>query len=291
MVLGIKVATAEGKLIKSGGRVVKNVAGYDLCKLLVGSFGTLGVIVEASFKLFPRPAARATWALEAGSLGLARDIRRRILNSPLEPLRLALFNGAALDLLGSDPASTNAPRLELWVEAGGAESILPRYARDLAEIGRSMGVPCRPLDAQTAAAAWARLGDYERLFAGSFPEILLLKAALPLASSEEFLSFAQQLAEGNATQMAAFAQVGVGIVHLGLWGQGIAALTERLVTAMRKAAAGLGGALLVEGYPRGFEAERDAWGQPGDSLEAMRRLKSAWDPRGVLSPGRFVGGI
>ena len=291
MVLGIKVATAEGKLIKSGGRVVKNVAGYDLCKLLVGSYGTLGVIVEASFKLFPRPAARATWALEAGSLGLARDIRRHILDSPLEPLRLALFNGAALELMSSEPASAGTPRLELWVEAGGAESILARYARDLAEIGRSMGVPCRPLDAPSAAAAWARLGDYERLFAGSFPEVLLLKAALPLSSSEEFLSFAQQLAEGNAVQMAAFAQVGVGVVHLGLWGQGIAALTERLVTAMRKAAAGLGGVLLAEGYPRGFEAERDAWGQAGDSLEAMRRLKAAWDPRGVLSPGRFVGGI
>jgi len=63
MVLGIKVATTEGKLVKSGGRVVKNAAGYDLCKLLIGSYGTLGVIVEATFKLFPRPARRATWVL------------------------------------------------------------------------------------------------------------------------------------------------------------------------------------------------------------------------------------
>jgi FAD/FMN-containing dehydrogenase len=349
MVLGIKVATTEGNLIKSGGRVVKNVAGYDLCKLLVGSYGTLGVIVEASLKLFPRPAGRATWVLEAGTLGLARDLRRRILNSPLEPLRMLLLNAAASGLfrngprsveshviptklvlregggagiqlagVGPRPSTSSAQTLrggdqglpltsmdepqsqgcsgeargpELWIEVAGSPRILERHAKELAEMGRSMGVALRPVSEQTAASCWVRSRNYEQLFADSFPEVMVLKSTLPIASTEEFLSFAQQVAEGEEVKMASFAQVGVGIVHLGLWGAKLETVAGRLVTNTRKAAAGLGGALVVERYPNGFNAERDVWGPPGDSLEAMRRLKAAWDPKGVLSPGRFVGGI
>jgi glycolate oxidase FAD binding subunit len=291
MVLGVKVATTEGKLIKSGGCVVKNAAGYDLCKLLVGSYGTLGVIVEASFKLFPRPASRATWVLEPGTLGLARDLRRRILDSPLEPLRMLLFNATALGVLQSGPHSGRARGLELWIEAGGSPRILERHAKDLAEMARSMGILYHQLNEQAAESCWGRLRNYEQLFADSFSEVMVLKASLPIASSEEFLSFAQQVAEGEEVKMAAFAQVGVGIVHLGLWEGKLGTVADRLATNARKAAASLGGALVVEKYPSGFNAERDVWGSPGDSLEAMRRLKAAWDPKGVLSPGRFVGGL
>jgi len=99
------------------------------------------------------------------------------------------------------------------------------------------------------------------------------------------------VAEGEEVKMASFAQVGVGIVHLGLWGVKLGAAADRLVTNARKSAASLGGALVVEQYPNGFNAERDVWGPSGNHLEAMRRLKAAWDPKGVLSPGRFVGGI
>jgi len=291
IVLGLKVATTEGKLIKSGGRVVKNVAGYDLSKLLVGSYGTLGVIVEASLKLFPRPASRATWVLETGRLDLARDLRRRILNSPLEPLCMVLLNPLAADLLGNGPHSGEAHGVELWVEAGGSPRILERHARDLAEMGRSVGVRSRLLSEQTADRCWSWLINFEQLFAGSFPEVLVLKASLPIASSEQFLSSAHQGAEGEEVRMAGIAQVGVGIVHLCLWGEKLGKVAARMVTNTRKAAQNLGGALVVEQYPNGFDAERDVWGAPGDALEAMRRLKAAWDPKGVLSPGRFVGGI
>jgi len=291
IVLGIKVATTEGRLIKSGGRVVKNVAGYDLCKLLVGSYGTLGVIVEASLKLFPRPASRATWVLETGTLDLARDLRRRILNSPLEPMCLVLLNPAASDLLGNGPHSGEAHGVELWVEAGGSPRILERHARDLAEMGRSVGVRSRLVSEQTAERCWSWLINFEQLFAGSFPEVLVLKASLPIASTEQFLSLAQRGAEGEEIRMAGIAQVGVGIVHLGLWGEKLGKVADRVVTNTRKAAESLGGALVVEQYPNGFNAESDVWGPPGDTFEAMRGVKAAWDPKGVLSPGRFVGGI
>jgi glycolate oxidase FAD binding subunit len=289
MVLGIKVATTEGKLIKSGGRVVKNVAGYDLCKLLVGSYGTLGVIVEASLKLFPRPAGRATWVLEAGTLGQARELRRRILNSPLEPLRMVLLNSLASSLLQNGSDSEDGHGLELWVEVGGSPRILERYARDLAELGRSVGIHSRWVSEPMAESYWHRLINFEQLFTGFSP--VILKATLPMASCEQFLSLAQQGAEGEDVKMAGIAQTGIGIVHLGLLGGKLATVAHRLVTNTRKAAEGLGGALVVEQCPKGFNAEWDVWGSAGDAFQAMRGLKAAWDPRGILAPGRFVGGI
>jgi FAD/FMN-containing dehydrogenase len=154
-----------------------------------------------------------------------------------------------------------------------------------------MGVPSRQLDEQTAESCWLRLRNYEQLFADSFPDVMVLKATLPIAGSEEFLSFAQQVAEGEEVKMAGFAQVGVGIVHLGLRGVKLGTAADRLVANTRKAAVSLGGALVVEQYPNGYKAERDVWGPGGDNLEAMRRLKAAWDPKNILSPGRFVGGL
>ena len=289
MILGIRVATTEGKLIKSGGRVVKNVAGYDLSKLLVGSYGTLGLIVEASFKLFPRPASRATWVLEPGTLGRARDLRGRILNSPLEPLRMVLLDSGASGLFRQGMHPGEEP--ELWIEAGGSTRILDRHAKDLAEIGQSMGVASRRMEEQAEHRIWDQLINFEQSIASLHTELLVLKSALPIAGSEQFLSLARQAAEGEGVRMAGIAQPGVGIVHLGLWAERLGDVTERLVTSIRKSAVSLAGVLVVERYPAGFQGERDVWGAPGDVLQSMRGLKAVWDPRGILSPGRFVGGI
>jgi glycolate oxidase FAD binding subunit len=289
MVLGVKVATTEGKVIKSGGRVVKNVAGYDLSKLFVGSQGTLGLIVEASFKLFPRPASRATWVLEPGTLGRARDLRARILNSPLEPLRMVLLDSGASALFRQGAHPREEPGL--WIEAGGSPKILERHAKDLAEIGRSMGVASRRMDEPAEQGLWDQLIDFKQSLETLHPEVMVLKAALPIAGSEQFLSLVRQAAEGERLGMAGVAQPGVGIVHLGLWGGRVEEVASRLVLNARKSAESLGGALVVEHYPAGFQGERDVWGAPGDLLQTMRGLKAVWDPRGILSPGRFVGGI
>jgi glycolate oxidase FAD binding subunit len=204
---------------------------------------------------------------------------------------MVLFNSEASALLQDNRRLEGAQGLELWIEVGGSSRILERHARELAELGLSMGVPSRQLNEQTAERCWVRLRNYDQLFANSCPDFMVLKATLPIASSEEFLSFAQQEAEGEGVRMASFAQVGVGIAHLGLWGDKLGTAAGRLVTNTRKAAANFGGALVVERYPRGFNAERDVWGPPGNFLEATRRLKAAWDPKNTLSPGRFVGGL
>jgi glycolate oxidase FAD binding subunit len=290
MVLGMKIATSEGKVIKTGGRVVKNVAGYDMAKLLIGSYGTLGVIVEVSFKLFPLPVERGTFVIPAGTLGIGRDIRRRVLESPLNPMRMVLLDAPAATLMrqGSSVAK-EVKEPEIWIEFGGSEKVLDRCACELEELGKAAGAPVQRLEATSAVRVWARIGNFQDCLGEVSPRVTILKVALPGAAGEEFLSRANQEAASEGVRLASFTQGGVGVIHLGLLDEppGLMALISRL----RSAAEDLGGALIVERCAPELKERLDVWGAPGDDFGVMSKLKAAWDPKGVLSPGRFVGGL
>jgi glycolate oxidase FAD binding subunit len=289
MVLGLKIATTDGKIIKTGGRVVKNVAGYDLGKLLTGSFGTLGVIVEASLKLFPKPPARATFTMRAGTLGIARDLRRSIRRSPLEAQRLVLLDSPATALLGGSAQVHERPGAELWVEVGGSPRVIERCERELRQLASAVGAPLDRPDG--AEEAWERVSNLALWLQQKYRDLTILKAALPVVASEEFQSRAQQEAEAERIALASFAQVGVGIVHLCVLQEVLSASLVGWVARLRQAATDLGGTLVIEHCPVDLKTQVDVWGAGGDDLDAMRKMKSVWDPKEVLSPGRFLGGI
>ncbi len=287
MVLGLKIATTDGKIVKTGGRVVKNVAGYDLGKLLTGSFGTLAVIVEASLKLFPKPPERATFAMRAGTLGMARDLRRSIRRSPLDPLRLVLLDSTAAGLLEGSVEARETAGTELWIDLGGSHRVIERCMLELRQLAAAVGATM--VRREGAEEAWARVSNLVLWLEPKFRDLTVLKAALPVAASEEFLSRAQQEAEAERITLASFAQVGIGIVHLCALQVTLSANLGGLVARLRQAARDLGGTLVIEHCPLELKADVDTWGAGGDDLEAMRKMKSAWDPNEVLSPGRFLG--
>jgi len=290
MVLGLKIATVEGKIIKAGGRVVKNVAGYDMVKLLVGSYGTLGVIVEASLKLYPSPPSRATWVLRVGTLDKAREVRRRLLHSPLEPFRMTLLDGPAAALVrGSSRAPATAAECEVWVEVGGSAKVIERCERELLELGRAADAPAALLDAGEAEGFWIRISDPLAWLKDAYPDVVVLRVSLPIAAGEEFLGRAQRQMGDQNVGMAGFA--GVGVVTVCLLEPQRARDFSGLVQRLRRAAEEAGGALVVEHCPWELKKGIEVWGSPGDDFEAMRRLKSVWDPKGALSPGRFLGGM
>jgi glycolate oxidase FAD binding subunit len=289
MVLGLKMATPEGKVVKTGGRVVKNVAGYDLGKLLTGSFGTLGVIVEACLKLFPKPPERATFVMRAGTLGIARDLRRSILRSPLDPMRLVLLDATAAAHLEEPGRTHDRPEAELWAEVGGSHRVIERCMHELRQLAAAVGAPLvRP---EGVEDSWARISDLAHWVQQKFRGVTILKAALPIGATEEFMSHAQQEAESERIALASFAQVGVGIIQLGLLQEVFSPNVAGLVGRLRQAVADLGGTLIVEHCPLELKGHLDVWGATGNDIEAMRKMKSLWDPKEVLSPGRFVAGI
>jgi glycolate oxidase FAD binding subunit len=292
MVLGMKIATVEGKVVKAGGRVVKNVAGYDIAKLLIGSHGTLGVIVDTSFKLFPLPVERATFVIPAGTLGIARDLRRRILHSPLTPLRMVLLDARAAGLtLAGTPLERPVKEPEIWLEMAGSPRVMERCHRELADFAKAAGTPLQRFASEDAETIWARIADLQSWLPDRSPGVVILKALLPDASSEELLSRAEQEAENDRVSVAGLAQLGVGVLYLCLLSDAAPPATLGLIRRLRGAAESLGGVLVVERCSLDIKEGLDVWGTPGDDFAVMKKIKGTWDPKEILSPGRFLGRV
>ncbi|MBZ5544923.1 MAG: FAD-binding oxidoreductase [Acidobacteriia bacterium] len=290
MVLGMKIATVEGKVVKAGGRVVKNVAGYDIAKLLIGSYGTLGVIVETSFKLFPLPAGRETFVMPTGTLSIARDLRRRILHSPLTPLRMVLLNPSAAELtLAGTPLERPVKEPEIWLEMAGSPRVLERCHGELEGLAKAAGAPLQRLASADAENVWTGISDLQSWLPGRSPGVVILRALLPDAASEELLSRAEQEAENDKALLAGFAQLGVGVLHFCLLSEAATPAVLGLIRRLRGAAESLGGVLIVERCHWDIKDRVDAWGSPGDDFAVMKKVKETWDPKGTLSPGRFLG--
>ncbi|MDE0032192.1 MAG: FAD-binding oxidoreductase [Deltaproteobacteria bacterium] len=279
LLIGITVVRADGSVVKSGGRVVKNVAGYDLGKLYCGALGTLGVIVEASFKVRTLPQARAAARITCPNLEAAQDLVERILKAPLEPL--------FIELSGRIPAAGTG--CVLVVGFGGAGEDVADQAVTLRSLVDGAG-SLEELADEEAEALMTELRD-SRAGDGAF---FGLKASLPTTKAAAFIAALEEEGRGGGLAMAVQAHAGNGIIHVRIERpdeppvQGSArAIVERL----RAAAASLGGTLVVEHADPAIKPGLDLWGSGIEGLALMKRIKQTMDPGGILSPGRFVGGI
>ncbi len=292
MALGMKIATTEGKVIKTGGRVVKNVAGYDFTKLMIGSFGTLGVIVEISLKLFPVVAKRASFVLAAESLERAREIRRALQESPIRPLRVALLHASYLDFLKqTNHLENSGGGCQIWVEVGGSKRVMERCTLEMKQIAEHAGAAFHEQEWTAATESiWWRI-DEPHPDVRANADDWLLKVSVPVAAVEEYLIRAKRELQRPEHFWTCWADPLGGIVHLWLHPYPDPAGIDQVILGLRSLAEELTGSLMVEIAPAKSAGKVDAWGAAGDDFETMRKLKEAWDPQGVLSPGRFVGGI
>ena len=285
LLIGSRIATADGKLARAGGKVVKNVAGYDLGKLYVGSLGTLGVLVELAFKLAPIPASRATHLSVHSGPAAAQEMAKRLLRSSLQPLAADLLSPKTSAVLGLLP-----PRWTLAVLVGGVPAATRRQIDDLGKHalvvgGGTLGV----LDGAASEGLWRRVTAL-----GEGDAYLQLKASVPIPDVPAAVEALSDAAPSRGVSPVLWARAGSGIVHAS-WAAApesaaAAQIADGLARARQRLAA-LGGALVLEKAPRGVAALIEVWGDVGSSADVMRALKAQFDPRGTLNPGRFVGGI
>lgn len=281
LVLGLRVIHADGTATKGGGRVVKNVSAYDMPKLYLGAFGTLGVIVEATVRLYPRCEAEAgeVWLLpdQAAAQGLAE----RVLHSAVVPTRLELFEaGAARDVLGERTAAA------LLVSVAGIPEAVPSQRRMVAEMAAAHAG--RLGESPVTADLFRRIADFPWGGEGGGLALRWRGGLLPADCAEGLQAMAA--AAAPAGRLTGAATLSAGALRGTLRAEGpaeLAAAFERV----RRACQALGGYLVLLEAPGEVWGRIDPWGAPPDSLPLMRKLRAEFDGRTVVNPGRFLAGL
>ena len=285
LVIGAEVASPDGQVTKSGGMVVKNVTGYDVHKAHIGALGTLGVLTRVNLKIAPLPQVERTVVFGfddvlAGGAAVGELVASGVTASGIDLI--------ARELL-PEPIANGAP----WVLAvrlsGTAEGVDARLASIASHLPRAGTGRGEELDGAAQDALWRSAVAVAEPPPGGEPHAVCRFSALS-SQVGSLLGSAREIAEGSALTCAAAAHAVSGVGRVRLSGSDDPAALIQGVTKLRDAVEHLGGRLVVEAAPAEMRRRLDVWGFRDGSvtLDAMRSLRRAFDPRGTINPGRFV---
>ncbi len=290
LLIGVTVVTADAAVVKGGGKVVKNVAGYDLPKLFIGSYGTLGVIVEATLKLRPAPDTERLVAVRFDRLKDAGAAIRALMSSDLIPNAVELLDATAAAALGSG-ATGGAPGLGAVLVVG-FDGLAEQVEWQCAELARLAAQHGAGDVAPLAPEVWPRLAVAARA-AVPVATAVMRFAVLPTQVAE-LMEHGADVARARGLQTAWASHAGVGVVTASIFAE--RALREpapvvAALTAWREMARAGGGHATLDWAPLAVKSQVAVWDDLGAAGRLMQRIKAQLDPKGLLNPGRFVGGL
>ena len=293
-VLGMRVVLPDGTPMRCGGKVIKNVSGYDMNKLFIGSLGTLGIITEATFKLLPVPVVLSVVTGLFGQIGQASSVVARVLDSALLPEALELFDPDSMALLGSR-LGVEATGYGLAVALSGSPQVVERQARDFAALFREAEArETVTFFGEQAVASWRAAANVFDLLPGAPGGRIVCRIAAHISRTADMLEAAHHLGRSHRLRALVVAHAGSGVVRASyLLGPDAppAEILARSFEELRREAQRAEGSLVLHEAPRNLKAHADVWGKPGGDFDLMRRLKAEFDPRNLCNPGRFLGGL
>ncbi|HLL56895.1 MAG TPA: FAD-binding oxidoreductase [Rubrobacteraceae bacterium] len=269
LIIGITVVLPDGTIAKAGGKVVKNVAGYDLSKLFTGSLGTLGVIATCNFRLHPKPEAARTIAVELSDTLSVERAAQAITGAQLVP--------SAVELHWSEGAKL------LTVLIEGIQPGVEAQAETVSYLLKGFG-EVRTLSDEEVE----HLGPLDPPGVGE--EEVAIKISAPPAEITGVLDSTLGAAGRKGVTPRITGQAGIGVTNVAFSGGDQEALVQ-VVEELREIWVRRGGSVVVRRAPLPVKQRLDAWGAAGDYLGLTKRVKEKFDPRGILNPGRFLGGI
>ena len=284
-VLGMRVVQSGGAVVKSGGKVVKNVSGYDLNKLYIGSFGTLGINTELTFKLSPLAENGITMLLRFKRFEDATKTASDITSSQLLPSYLNLFINGVPDTRDLEPS--------LVVGLDAHPKAIAWQRNQVQWIAKQSGVIGVEIIQERQAA---KLAEAMRTFTQTNPsqQIIVCKVNLRMSDIEEYIGVALEIASALACSVRVMGLMGTGQVYFVF--SEFAGMVEPTMIAstlaeLRKHACSVGGNLILETAPVEVKRDIDVWGTVGSGSEIMKKIKAQFDPSKLLNPGRFADGI
>ena len=295
--IGIEYVTGDGIVASGGGRVVKNVAGYDMMKLLIGSYGTLGVITSANFKVFPLPKQMRTFVMQFDDLAKMAEFLSILTRSPFSPISMEVVSPLGMEYIVEPlqprnpddylPISTVHVNVawHVYVRAAGSDAVLGRYVRELGAEVKSV------LQGDEEGALWRGLSDWPVNVAAKHPHSMQVQLAFPKSCIAQVLQQAESSAVANNLLFTAAGRPTAGnMIATFLPFTTDPASSMQYANAMSALRAELpkGCTATALRCPKEAKERFDVWGTPKADLQLMREIRRAMDPKLILNRGRYI---
>jgi len=296
LIIGTKAVFPNGDIVVSGGKTVKNVSGYDMCKLLIGSYGTLGILCEMTFKLLPLPGKESTLSLSFARLEEADGFARQVRSSQLIPSSIEILNAIAVQKMKYPVSMPPNGNYLVAIGLDGVAESIDRQISEMSEMSKKHGVlEAVTLDSEKHQAFWIAIRDFSKGLTEKCPNLISLKSNFLISKSGEMLGSYEKITSEFGMDCAFICHSGNGILYSYILAEKnlrskIESFVE-LIGKLTSEAVKNEGNLVVESSPLLIKKKVDVWGQSRSDYLVVRRLKEQIDPAGILNIGRFVGGI
>ena len=297
IIIGVRFVAPTGNIVGMGGKTVKNVSGYDISKLMVGSIGTLGILCDMTFRLLPLPEKMETLLLSFDTFTDATRFTDRIFDTQLLPAAVEVMNHRAflyLEPNGLPDCKTGAYVVAIALEA--YDEAVARMNREMQAIASECGaIDKLTLKEDKHGRFWLKVSNLALSVAHRFACVITAKLSYPISEWKGICESVESTLLADNIEHTLLAHAGTGVCQINLLlnhgdvvrvDQAIEDL-DRLLSRCREA----GGNLVIQSAPVDFKQRLRMWGQEGPDLVAIKRVKAHLDPSGIMSPGRFVGGV
>lgn len=287
-VIGMQIVLADGTVTKSGGRVVKNVQGYELHRLNTGAFGTLGIVSQAAFKLLPIPPEQQTVIAWFDDRQSAQDVGLNLVNGLFMPEAISFLSGPlankTVESAGETSASDQAWTLLIRL-GGGVRSIERQVNEVIGAAGANNASGYAVLSETATSAAWSHLDDAE-----TASRLSVRMTSRPASAMDASHAIRSGVVNAHQHEISTICDLGFGALTLltdGPAEENSISITDTIVGGFTNHPA----SYVIEKCPLSVKQSRDVFSDVGSSIDLMRRIKSQYDPSNILNPGRFAGKI
>ena len=287
-VIGMQTVLADGTVTKSGGRVVKNVQGYEMHRLNTGAFGTLGIVSQAAFKLLPLPPEQQTVVMWFDNQESAQDVGLSLVNGLFMPEATSLISGALANksVAASGESPPDSETWTLLVRLGGGVRSIERQVNEVVgAAGANSATGYAVLSEAGASAAWSSLDDAETI-----ANLSVRMTSLPVATMNAAQSIRSVTSGSAGSDVSTICDLGFGALTVLASDASESSqvdLTKSIVSEIKKHPA----SYVIEKCDLSVKRSMDVFSDVGSSLDLMKRIKNQYDPTNTLNPGRFAGKI
>jgi len=296
-ILGVRMVAPTGEILGSGGKTVKNVSGYDVSKLTVGSMGSLGIICEMTLKLLPLPEKMETLLISFGSFSHVSAFIEEVFETHLLPAGVDVMNQEAyshLNMDGIPDFGSNSYVSAIAIE--GFEQAVDRMRTEIMGMAKANGARSDArLQEEKHLLFWLAVSNLDTGLADKGADLIKVKLNYPISEwrgiaevmekifSDANLDYTLQIHAGNGICLPSLLVSPNDVEGMD---RGVHAINSLLARCRE-----VGGNLIIEGAPAEVKERLKIWGESGSDFVVMKRIKEQIDPSGIMSPGRFVGGL